>query len=211
MADSNDRPEPSDPVAGLKSRSAALRRAATNPRAKQEQLLDAALTELEGAIDVLSAAGNGGSGRGDQSGSAHSERRLLHAVFAQAPVPFLVVDADSTIRRANSAACELLGVGPGYVTGKALTSMVEAPGQAPLRSPFVCLAFAGTTTASWWQFAPGRVRRTGLRPRGLLAGTGAVARAPMTVIRRSRRSPGGRTCWRRHRGCCWRTQPPVSR
>ena len=143
MADSNDRPEPSDPVAGLKSRSAALRRAATNPRAKQEQLLDAALTELEGAIDVLSTAGNGGSGRGDQSGSAHSERRLLHAVFAQAPVPFLVVDADSTIRRANSAACELLGVGPGYATGKALTSMVEAPGQAPLRSQLAAVIRTG--------------------------------------------------------------------
>ncbi len=136
MADTPGQPAAHDAVAGLKSRSAALRRAAANPRARQAALLDAALTELDGAIDALLEAGNGASaaGRGEQAGGVHSDRRLLQAVFAQAPVPLLVVDADSTVRRANSAACELLGVGPGYATGKTLTSMIDNAGQAPLRS-----------------------------------------------------------------------------
>ncbi len=136
MADTPGQPAAQDAAAGLKSRSAALRRAAANPRARQAALLDAALTELDGAIDALLAAGNGASaaGHGEQAGGLHSDRRLLQAVFAQAPVPLLVVDGDSTVRRANSAACELLGVGPGYATGKTLTSMIDNAGQAPLRS-----------------------------------------------------------------------------
>ena len=136
MAETSGRAAASDAVAGLKSRSAALRQAAANPDARQQELLDAALAELDGAIHELTASGNGAAGRGrdDQVGGAHSDRRLLHAVFGQAPVALLVVDQDSTVRRANAAACDLLGVGPGYATGKTLTSLVEPASQAALRS-----------------------------------------------------------------------------
>ncbi len=132
-------------VAGLRSRSAALRQAAANPNARQQELLDAALAELDGAIHALTAGGNGVTGSRDDPGSAaHSDRRLLHAVFAQAPVALLVVDPDSTVRRANSAACELLGVGPGYATGKTLVSMVEPASRAPLRSQLAAVLRSGT-------------------------------------------------------------------
>jgi serine phosphatase RsbU (regulator of sigma subunit)/PAS domain-containing protein len=145
MAEASSRAA-SEAVAGLRSRSAALRQAAANPSARQQELLDAALAELDGAIHALSAGGNGAadSGRDDQAGGAHSDRRLLHAVFAQAPVALLVVDPDSTVRRANSAACELLGVGPGYATGKTLISMVEPASQAPLRSKLAAVLRSGT-------------------------------------------------------------------
>jgi serine phosphatase RsbU (regulator of sigma subunit)/PAS domain-containing protein len=146
MAEASGRARASEAVAGLRSRSAALRQAAANPNARQRELLDAALAELDGAIHALTADGNGaaGSGRDDQGNGAHSDRRLLQAVFAQAPVPLLIVDPDSTVRRANSAACGLLGVGPGYATGKTLISMVEPAGQAPLRSQLAAVLRSGT-------------------------------------------------------------------
>jgi serine phosphatase RsbU (regulator of sigma subunit)/PAS domain-containing protein len=161
MADAPGRAAASEAVAGLRSRSAALRQAAANPNARQQELLDAALAELDGAIHALTTDGNGaaGSSRDDQGGGAHSDRRLLHAVFAQAPVALLVIDPDSTVRRANSAACDLLGVGPGYATGKTLVSMVEPASQAPLRSQLAAVLRSG---------APATVGC------GLLAATGAV-------------------------------------
>jgi serine phosphatase RsbU (regulator of sigma subunit) len=145
MAEASGRAAASNALAGLKSRSAALRQAAASPDARQQELLDAALAELDGAIHALTAGGNGaaGPGRDDQGGGAHSDRRLLHAVFAQAPVALLVVDQDSTVRRANSAACELLGVGPGYATGKTLASMVEPASQAALRSQLAAVLRSG--------------------------------------------------------------------
>jgi serine phosphatase RsbU (regulator of sigma subunit)/PAS domain-containing protein len=144
MAETPRRVTAGEAVAGLKSRSAALRQAAANPNARQEELLDAALAELDGAIDTLATGGNGAVSRDDQPSGAASDRRVLQAIFAQAPAPLLVVDADSTVRRANAAACELLGVGPGYATGKMLTAMVESASQAPLRSQLAAVLRSGT-------------------------------------------------------------------
>ncbi|HXW44536.1 MAG TPA: SpoIIE family protein phosphatase [Streptosporangiaceae bacterium] len=139
-----------DAVAALTSRTAALRRAAGNPKARQEALLDAALTELDAAIEALAAAGTAtvGAGRDEQaSGGQHSDRRLLQAAFAQAPIALLVIDGDATVRRANLAACELLGVGPGYATGKALTAMIESAGQATLRTQVAAVVRTGKPAA----------------------------------------------------------------
>jgi serine phosphatase RsbU (regulator of sigma subunit)/PAS domain-containing protein len=162
MPDTPDRAAAQDAATLLKSRSAALRQAAANPRAGQRALLDAALAELDGAIDALTAADSATArpGRDDQGGGAHSDRRLLQAVFAHTPVALLVVDDEGTVRRANAAACDLLGVGPGYATGKMLTSMIEAGGQAPLRSQLAAVLRTG---------APASVRCS------LLAGDGAVS------------------------------------
>jgi serine phosphatase RsbU (regulator of sigma subunit)/PAS domain-containing protein len=162
MAEASGRGAANDAVAGLRSRSAALRQAAASPDARRQELLDAALAELDGAIHALTAGGNGahGPGRDDQAGGAHSDRRLLHAVFAQAPVALLVVDQDSTVRRANSAACELLGVGPGYATGKTLASMVEPASQAALRSQLAAAlrSGSGATVGCSLMAATGTVR-----------------------------------------------------
>ncbi len=146
MADIPIGPVAADVLAGLRSRSAALRRAAGNPRARQQALLDAALTELEGAIEALTAAARTaeGTGRDDHADSAlHSDRRLLQAAFTQAPLPLVVIDGDATVRRANLAACDLFGVGPGYATGKALTAMIEAAGQAPVRTQLAAVLRTG--------------------------------------------------------------------
>ncbi len=145
MADTPGQAAMQATIAGLQSRSTALRKAAVNPRSGERALLEAALTELDAAIDALGAAGGGERAAGkDGPGAGQSDRRLLQAVFGQVSVPLLVVDAEGTIRRANSAACELLGVGPGYATGRTLASMIEAGGHAPLRSRLAAVRRTGT-------------------------------------------------------------------
>ena len=116
-------------IAGLKARYGALRQAATLPGADPGPLLEAALAELEAAVVALNEADGGteaepGNGASDAS---HAERRLLHAVFQQAPVPLFLVGGDGTIRRVNAAAGELLGSGPGYATGKSFTAFIDLP------------------------------------------------------------------------------------
>src|SRR5690348_16707647 len=84
---------------------AALRQAARLPGADLRTLMDAALTELDAAIDAAGAPPEAAGGRPDQTAEAlpesvRVERRLLHAVFQQAPVPLFMLEQDGTIRRA---------------------------------------------------------------------------------------------------------------
>jgi serine phosphatase RsbU (regulator of sigma subunit)/PAS domain-containing protein len=133
-------------VGDLRERAAALRQASRLPQAEPETLLDAALAELDGAIESLAEANGGEAGSGGQGralSSLHSERRLLHAVFTAAPLPLYVVDNDGTVLRANSAACEVLGVGPGYATGKSLTALIEPTARAAVRSQLAAVARTG--------------------------------------------------------------------
>src|SRR5262245_51471126 len=114
-------------VAGLKARYGALRQAAALPGADPGALLDAAFAELDAAIAALTADGEGTAEEPSSGTSAasHAERRLLHAVFQQAPVALFLVGGDGTVRRVNAAAGELLGSGPGYATGKPFTAFID--------------------------------------------------------------------------------------
>jgi serine phosphatase RsbU (regulator of sigma subunit)/PAS domain-containing protein len=138
-----DRSASGSEIAELRGRAVALRQAAKLPRAESATLLEAALAELDGAIETLAetnggAAGPGGEGRA--LSGLHSERRLLHAVFADAPLPLYVTDGDGTVLRANLAGCDVLGVGPGYATGKPLTALIEPAARAALRSQLAAVA-----------------------------------------------------------------------
>ncbi len=55
-------------------------------------------------------------------------------MFTATPMPLCVVDRDGTVLRANTAASELLGAGPGYATGRPLAALVEPAARAALRS-----------------------------------------------------------------------------
>jgi PAS domain S-box-containing protein len=123
-------------LGGLQSRVAALRQAASLPQADSPVLLHAALAELDGAIAALDAANGSAAvaGSGRALSGLHSERRLLHSIFAATPVALYVVDNDGVVLRANGAAAALLGVGPGYATGKSVTALVEPQVRAALRS-----------------------------------------------------------------------------
>jgi serine phosphatase RsbU (regulator of sigma subunit)/PAS domain-containing protein len=132
-------------LAGLTSRRDALRQAAGIPGADLASLLDAALTELDGAIGDLGsgdAAGEGGDPAADGA-QARAERLVLHAAFQQAPVPLFLLEQDGTIRRANVRAAELLGVPVGYATGRPLTDFLDVPSRAAVRSQFAALRRTG--------------------------------------------------------------------
>jgi PAS domain S-box-containing protein len=148
-------------LAELMSRVQALRQAASLPEAEPNALLEAALAELDGAVEALAAGGSQAEASGEDRSlsTLHSERRLLHSVFAATPVPLYVVDHDGIVLRANAAACDLLGVGLGYATGRSLTALLAPAARAAMRSQFAA------------------VRRTGEPARmtcGLLADAGVV-------------------------------------
>ena len=137
MTDVSDRQSSGDGVAELRARHEALQQTATMPGADLRPLLDAALAELDGAIDALGSvqAQPAAGGKEERAaGSVHAERRLLHAVFQQVPVPLFVLGQDGTVRRANPAASALLGAARGYPTGKPFSALVDPSGRPAVRS-----------------------------------------------------------------------------
>jgi len=142
VRDGEDMPRsgwPDEAVTDIAARRDALRQAAGLPGADLRTLMDAALTELDAAIEAVGPAPEGAGGRADQPAevlpeSVRAERRLLHAVFKQAPVPLFLLEADGTIRRANNKAAELLGAPSGYATGKTLAAFIDLPARAAVHT-----------------------------------------------------------------------------
>jgi len=139
-------PTPEREIAELRERSGALRQSAALPGARLPQLLDAALAELDGAIDTATALQAGldpGAAGGPQAGASDTERRLLGAMFQDAPVPLFVLDRDGTIRRVNRRGADLLGAGAGYASGKLFTAFVALPSRAAVHSQLAAVARTG--------------------------------------------------------------------
>ena len=134
-------------ISGLTARRGQLRQAAALPGADLRQVLDAAFAELDGAIEALNAmrataAGEPSAGR-RQPGGLQADRRLLHAMFQEAPVPLFLLDSDGTVRRANRRAGHMLGFAPGYATGKPFTAFVELPGRAAVQTQLAAARRSG--------------------------------------------------------------------
>jgi serine phosphatase RsbU (regulator of sigma subunit)/PAS domain-containing protein len=123
-------------LADLTARRNALRQAATLRGADLRPTLDAALAELDAAIDALAAATGGEDGPRDDAAldALHAERRMLRALFHEAPVALILVERDGTVRRVNQAAGELLETGSGYATGRPFTAFVNLPSRAAVDS-----------------------------------------------------------------------------
>ena len=149
-------PQPAGPpeldleVAALKERYAGLRQAAALPGADARTVLEAAFAELDTAVDVLGAMragpGPGPSRPGGPGPEALlTERRLLRAVFQDAPVPMFLLGPDATVQRVNARAAELLGSGPGYAVGKLFTAFVDLPARAAVQSQLAAVARTGKT------------------------------------------------------------------
>jgi serine phosphatase RsbU (regulator of sigma subunit)/PAS domain-containing protein len=138
---------PEGEVAALRARGEALRQAAMLKGAQLRPLIEAALTELDAALDALDKAADThpGDGKGAPAGAVHAERRFLHAVFQQAPVPLFLLGLDGTVRRVNEAAGGLLGSGPGYATGKLFTAFVDLPSRAAAASQLAATVRTGDT------------------------------------------------------------------
>ena len=134
--------ETTEPVAGLEARYAALRQAARSEGGDPGDVLEAAFTELEGAIDLLRSAVPGG--RDEPSGPpSDAERGLLRAVFQDAPVPQFLVARDGTVQRVNRAAGDLIGAKPGYATGRPFTAFVALPTRAAVNSQLTAVGRTG--------------------------------------------------------------------
>jgi serine phosphatase RsbU (regulator of sigma subunit)/PAS domain-containing protein len=144
---------PDDAVTDIASRRDALRQATGLTGADAPTLLEAALTELDAAIEAIST-GPGPAAGPDESVSellpeaVRTERRLLHAVFQQAPVPLFLLEQDGTIRRANNQAAALLGAPSGYATGKAITAFVDLPFRAAVQTQLAAVTRTGQARSS---------------------------------------------------------------
>ncbi|MDQ2812596.1 MAG: SpoIIE family protein phosphatase [Actinomycetota bacterium] len=139
------------PVTELQARYAALRQAARSRAAEPRDVLEAAFTELEEAIDLLQAAGSQGGGAaagrpsadGQHPGGDNAERSLLRAAFQDTPVPLFLLTRDGTVQRVNKAAGDLIGAKPGYATGRAFTAFVNLPSRAAVNSQLTAVARTG--------------------------------------------------------------------
>jgi len=137
-------------VAELQARYAALRQAARSRAAEPHDVLEAAFTELEEAIDLLTAAGTGPGGAAGRPaadsqhpGGDNAERSLLRAAFQDTPVPLFLLTRDGTVQRVNKAAGDLIGAKPGYATGRAFTAFVNLPSRAAVNSQLTAVARTG--------------------------------------------------------------------
>ena len=115
------------------------------PAADLGAVLDAAFTELEGAIGLLagpiSQLGPGGGARSQDTDGA--ERRLLRAAFSDVPVPLFLLARDGTVVRVNKSAAELLGSKPGYATGRPFTAFVALQSRAAVETKLSAVARSG--------------------------------------------------------------------
>ncbi len=133
-------------ISGLAARRSQLRQAAALPGAQLRQVLEAAFDELDGAIEALSAMraeAAGGPAAERLGGGPQADRRLLHAMFQEAPVPLFLLDRDGTVRRANRRAGHLLGFSPGYATGKPFAAFVELSARAAVQTHFAAARRTG--------------------------------------------------------------------
>ncbi|WP_063730708.1 PAS domain-containing protein [Streptomyces sp. RTd22] len=120
-----------------------LRTARALPSQERLSVLDAALFELQHVVDVLwpryeelaAASYIPPGGRADPQ-----EQQLLRALFQRLPIPVVLLDRESVVRRMNFAATQLFNTRAGYATGRPLTSSLRRDGQAALRSQVAAVA-----------------------------------------------------------------------
>ncbi|HEX5189330.1 MAG TPA: SpoIIE family protein phosphatase, partial [Streptosporangiaceae bacterium] len=158
-SDTSDQPSE---ATGLKTRVGALRTAAGMPEAEPRSLLDAALAELDAAVTALDMTGasDGPEGEATAQHGPTADRRLLQAVFQQVPVALFLLGADGAVRRANSAAAQLVGAAPGYATGRSFAALVEPAHRAAVRSQLAAVARTGVQhVLSCGLYGPAGVRQ----------------------------------------------------
>ena len=77
------------------------------------------------------------------AGTDSAERGLLRAVFAEAPVPLLLLTHDGTVQRRNRSAGDLIGAKPGYATGRPFAAFVALPSRAAVNSQLTAVGRTG--------------------------------------------------------------------
>lgn len=112
-----------------------LRTARALPAEEQQGVLDAALFELQHAAESLWPRYERLASRAPDGAPAdRQERQLLKTLFQRLPLPVVLVDRDTVVRRMNFAATGLTGVRAGYATGRPLAGLLVSGDRAPFRS-----------------------------------------------------------------------------
>src|ERR1700689_5947811 len=115
------------------------------PGADPRALLEATFAELDAAVDAVTKLVESDTGDpGGPPASLSAERGLLRAVFQNAPAPLFLLEPDGTIRRGNGKAADLIGVPPGYATGRLVTAFVDLPSRAVVQSQLAAATRTGT-------------------------------------------------------------------
>jgi PAS domain S-box-containing protein len=121
-----------------RQRAAALQQRVTESPRQQPELVAVSLEELKTALEELHVAEEELRQQNEDlveaRGALESERQRYLDLFEFAPDGYLVTDAAGTIREANRAAAELLGVSHIHLVGKPLTIFVPEEARRAFRS-----------------------------------------------------------------------------
>ncbi|MEU0271549.1 PAS domain-containing protein [Streptomyces sp. NPDC006307] len=124
-----------DDLADFVRRVGELRTARALPADEQQGVLDAALFELQHAAESLWPRYERLVARApDGTPADRHERQLLKTLFQRLPLPVVLVDRDTVVRRMNFAATGLTGVRAGYATGRPLAGLLVSADRAPFRT-----------------------------------------------------------------------------
>ncbi|TMR17013.1 PAS domain S-box protein [Nonomuraea turkmeniaca] len=135
----------------LTGRVSSLREARTAYPADLAQTLDAALAELDTAVELLAEAREqlrkGGKRAAGKKDGTQRELKLLRQVFRAFPVPVIVLDGGGVVRRINPETSRMLGSPDGYLVGRSFPLLVDVSRRAAFRSHLTSVLQTGQPSA----------------------------------------------------------------
>ncbi|MEW5929536.1 MAG: PAS domain-containing protein, partial [Gemmatimonadota bacterium] len=124
-------------ISAARSRIDALERRTSTAPPEAHPFVDDALHELQTAMEELQVTEEElrqqNESLAESREALEEQRHRYQDLFQNAPDPYLVTDADGTVREANRAAAALLGVRESALAGKPLAVFVEAPARRDFR------------------------------------------------------------------------------
>jgi AmiR/NasT family two-component response regulator len=109
-----------------------------------EQVLETTLAELELAEEELQVCIEEiNSNKTERAGD--DEWRLLTKMFAEMPVPVLLLDTGGSIRRCNAASADLLAAPQKYLVRRPLAGLIDLAGRSAYRSALSRIVREGGT------------------------------------------------------------------
>lgn len=130
-------PERESGVEALVARLRELRAARAHPPSEYPVLLDAALAELEHAVEALRHAARAPEPPRTPGGGAAYP---FKAIFEHLPWPVILTDEQTAVRRLNTAAAELTGLPQAYAAGRPLAAFLRPADRAALRAHTAAVA-----------------------------------------------------------------------
>ncbi|MGC4950308.1 PAS domain-containing protein [Streptomyces sp. DT224] len=134
----NGPPEGESGHQALVARARELRAARDHPPAEYPVLLDAALAELDHAIEALRLAEEPQGP--PRTPGTKAAPHPFKAIFDHLPWPVILTDGQTVVRRLNQAAAELTGLPPGYAAGRPLAALLRPADRAALRAHAAAVA-----------------------------------------------------------------------